>query len=193
MPFEPGDHQLAQHSADAIRQAFETYQREFKRITRQARSRFESCDWHGMQQDAVERLDVYARVIAEVVAGVRRILDDRAQDRSVWAQMKAAYSQAIARRVDFELAETFFNSVTRRIFATVGVDPRIEFVASDFDAPQPFVDAPTYATYNPRSTIPELIRDILAAHTFSTGYQDVERDARRVAEAIERERQRIGQ
>ena len=193
MPFEPGDRHLVQHSADAIRQAFETYQREFKRITRRARSRFENCDWHGIQQDAVERLDVYARVIAEVVAGVRRILDDRAQDGLVWAQMKAAYSQAIARRVDFELAETFFNSVTRRIFATVGVDPRIEFVAPDFDAPQPAVDAPAYATYTPRSALPELIRDILAAHPFSTGYQDVERDARRVAEAIERERQRIGQ
>ena len=95
-----------------------------------------------MQEDARERLDLYPRAITRVVADVRRILDEDAQDRTLWARMKAAYTQSIARRTDFELAETFFNSVTRRIFATVGVDPKIEYVDSDFDAPPPPVDEP---------------------------------------------------
>ena len=36
---------------------------------------------------------------------------------------------------DWELAETFFNSVTRRVFTTVGIDAEIEFVHSDFVTP----------------------------------------------------------
>ena len=37
----------------------------------------------------------------------------------------------IAGNHDWELAETFFNSITRRILATVGVDCKIEFVNTD--------------------------------------------------------------
>ena len=33
------------------------------------------------------------------------------------------------------MAESFFNSLTRRVFATEGVDQAIEFVDTDFDAP----------------------------------------------------------
>ena len=45
--------------------------------------------------------------------------------------MRALYSERIDDFPDVELAETFFNSVTRRLFVTVGVDERIEFVDLD--------------------------------------------------------------
>src|SRR5207245_10081853 len=38
-------------------------------------------------------------------------------------------------RDDCGIAETFFNSVTRRIFTTVGVDPLVEFVHPDVREP----------------------------------------------------------
>lgn len=201
MSFEPA---LAQHAADAIGDAFEAYEREFHAITRRAKSRFESRDWHAMQHDAVERLELYGRIITRTVADVRAILDAAVQDKSLWAQMKAAYSQRIAGCVDIELAETFFNSVTRRIFATVGVDPNIEYVDLDFDRHRPTND-PVYTTYSSpgvealagrpggRTPIPTLIKNILTTYSFAVAYQDVERDARLVAEAIEREWHAVGE
>src|SRR6267378_2069417 len=39
----------------------------------------------------------------------------------------------IAQSSRWEIAESFFNSLTRRVFATEGVDQAIEFVATDFD------------------------------------------------------------
>lgn len=141
-----------------------------------------------MQEDARERLDLYPRVITRVVVGVRRILGEDAQARTLWARMKAAYTQSIAGRTDFELAETFFNSVTRRIFATVGVDPKIEYVDSDFDAPPPPADEPVYRMYAGRGPIPALVRDILADYSFTLAYGDIDRDARLVAGEIEARR-----
>ncbi|MBI4591464.1 MAG: bifunctional isocitrate dehydrogenase kinase/phosphatase [Candidatus Rokubacteria bacterium] len=186
---EHGNHSLPAGGADAIRLAFDTYRREFKAVTRRARSRFEGQDWRGMQQDARERLDVYPRLIARVVGAVRHILGEHGQDRMVWAQMKAAYTRSIARCADFELAETFFNSVTRRMFATVGVDPKIEYVDSDFDAPLPPGDEPVYRTYAGRGPIRALVRDILADYSFSVAYQDIDVDARLVADEIDARRQ----
>ena len=183
---------LAHRAAAAIRTAFDTYQYNFKIITRRAKSRFEQRDWHAMQHDAVERLELYGQVITRIVGEVRSILGERAQDRSVWAQMKATYSDSIARCVDIELAETFFNSVTRRLFATVGVDPNIEFVASEFDARPPTGGQPVFTTHVNQQSLAALIKDILAAGRFSVGYEAIERDAQRVADAIERERQAIG-
>jgi isocitrate dehydrogenase kinase/phosphatase len=185
MPPDQDNGSPARRSAGAIQHAFDTYQREFKEITRRARSRFERQEWRGMQQDARERLDLYSRVITQIVADVRQILGEATQDRTLWARMKAGYTQSIARRSDFELAETFFNSVTRRIFATVGVDPRIEYVDSDFDAPPSAPDEPVYRTYVRRGAIGALVKEILADYSFSVMYEDIDRDARLVAGEIE--------
>ena len=55
--------------------------------------------------------------------------------RAVWSATKAVYSSLIAQSIRWEIGESFFNSLTRRVFATEGVDQAIEFVDTDFDAP----------------------------------------------------------
>ncbi|HKZ85672.1 MAG TPA: bifunctional isocitrate dehydrogenase kinase/phosphatase [Anaerolineae bacterium] len=176
---------LAWYAADAISRAFEAYRQQFAEITRRAKSRFENQDWHGMQRDAVERLDVYARVIALLVVDIRSLLGERVHDRALWAQMKAATSAWIARRADFELAETFFNSVTRRIFATIGVDPKIEYVDSDFDAPPQTLSEPVYVAFTRHGSTRSLIADMLAHYRFAIPYESLDRDTRLVEAEIQ--------
>jgi isocitrate dehydrogenase kinase/phosphatase len=172
-------------AATAIRDAFETYQAGFRHITRRARSRFEERDWRGGQEDALERLDLRPRIIREVVAQVRERLGESVSDRTLWGSMKAAYSGLIARRRDWQLAETFFNSVTRRIFATVGVDPKIEFVASDFAAPPPVAGEHLYRVYPRQGTTEALVEAILRDFAFSVPWRDLAGDSRLVARAID--------
>src|SRR5690349_23264345 len=61
-------------------------------------------------------------------------MGERLDHRSIWSATKAAYSALIAKSDRWEIAESFFNSLTRRVFATEGVDQTIEFVDTDFDA-----------------------------------------------------------
>jgi isocitrate dehydrogenase kinase/phosphatase len=124
---------LANDTAPAVAEAFAEHQRRFQEITRRARSRFDTRDWRAMVGDAVERLDLYGAVIDAVEATIRDRLGDGIDDRDTWTGIKAVYSGLIGDRDDREIAETFFNSVTRRIFATVGVDANIEFVETDAD------------------------------------------------------------
>src|SRR5919198_723589 len=123
----------AAEAARAIEQAHNRYRDRFQHLTRRARDRFEARDWKGALADATERLDLYAGVVADIERQVRETLDGRISERRLWAATKAVYSGLIAERPDWELAETFLNSVTRRIFATAGVDPNIEFIDPDFD------------------------------------------------------------
>jgi isocitrate dehydrogenase kinase/phosphatase len=186
------DRRLATLGADAIHRAFGAYQAQFKAITQRAQIRFETCDWRGMQADAVERLDLYKVVVEQVVAGIRRLLGSRIHDKLVWGCMKAAYSGLLAGRDEWELAETFFNSVTRRIFTTVGVDPQIEFVDSDFETPPTHARRPVNRTYERHTRTATLVSAILADYPFRTGYQNVWHTARLVAARIEAHLKSIG-
>jgi isocitrate dehydrogenase kinase/phosphatase len=179
---------LAAPAAAAIAAGFDRYEQAFREVTRRARRRFERRDWMGGQLDAAERLDLYRRVLDEVVAQIRALLGPALKDRELWAAMKAAYSPLGAARADVELAETFFNSVTRRIFATVGVDPAIEFVGSDFAElalQDPPGAEPVFRSYIAAAGLRTIVRTILNDFRFAVPCEDFERDVELVAGAIE--------
>ena len=115
-------------AAAAIHAAYDGWRQGFDEITARARERFERRDWRGAQADATARLALYRIHLDNAVADVRDLLDDALMERTLWAAIKAHHARTLARRGDAEIAETFFNSVTRRVFSTVGVDPAIEYL-----------------------------------------------------------------
>ncbi|MEM6733524.1 MAG: isocitrate dehydrogenase kinase/phosphatase AceK regulatory subunit, partial [Myxococcota bacterium] len=123
---------LASLTGRSLARAFEQHREAFLEITRRASKRFEDGDFAGLRADMVERIDLYRASVDAAEETVVEQLKERVSDRSLWQSMKAVFSALIAERDDWEIAETFFNSVTRRIFATHGVDPLVEFVDSDF-------------------------------------------------------------
>src|SRR5215212_2734430 len=131
----PTDSRLAALCAEAARDAFSEYEKRFDEITRRARHRFLARDWRGSYDDAAERLKLYSDVMHRLAARIEELMGARLRQRSIWMAMKAVYSAHIGQSQRWEIAESFFNSLTRRTFATEGVDQSIEFVDSDFDAP----------------------------------------------------------
>lgn len=140
-----------------------------------------------MLDDSTERLELRSKTLARTVNSIRELLGERVADHSIWVGIKAVYSGLLADRDDWEIAETFYNSVTRRIFTTVGVDAQIEFVDTDFDAPPTEPHAPIVRSYPQASSTHALVERILADWTFAVPYREVARDAQRVAQVIENE------
>jgi isocitrate dehydrogenase kinase/phosphatase len=128
------DSRLAALCAEAARDAVVEYERHFDEITRRARDRFFARDWRGSFDDSRERLRLYSLILDSLTNRTRELMADRLDHRSIWSATKAAYSALIAKSDRWEIAESFFNSLTRRIFATEGVNQAIEFVDTDFDA-----------------------------------------------------------
>jgi isocitrate dehydrogenase kinase/phosphatase len=129
------DSRLASLCAKETREALDEYETRFGEITRRARDRFLARDWRGSYQDAAERLRLYSVVLDSLTSRVTALMGPRLRTRAVWSATKAVYSSLIAQSIRWEVAESFFNSLTRRVFATEGVDQAIEFVDTDFDAP----------------------------------------------------------
>ncbi len=169
----------------AIHSAYDEYAQGFDEITGRARTRFESRDWSGAQADATERLALYKAHVDAAVADVRDILNDAVMERTVWAAMKADHASRVASRPDAELAETFFNSVTRRVFSTVGVDPAIEYLQQAPAAGRAEEEPQIYDTYRAGRVDASLVRRILLSYPWSVRYAQLERDALLVAELME--------
>jgi len=178
------DSRLASLGARAIADAYRDLRKDFDAITARAQGRFEARDWQGVADDALERLHLYSPTARATAAEVESFLGSRALEKGIWAAMKAAYSAFAMERQDFELAETFFNSITRRTFATVGVDPRIEFVETDFRTPPTEALRDVSRVYPLSGTLPELVVEILRAPGFEALYADLGSDSADVADRI---------
>jgi len=177
---------LATLTANVICEAFNTHQARYKGITQRARLRFKNRDWLSMQRDAAERLSLYKEVVDHIERRIKYLLGGRAQNKQVWERVKTIYSAMITGNHDWELAETFFNSITRRIFATVGVDRKIEFVNTDFDTPPNHFAGAVFHTYAGPEAAADLILQILTDYPLMAPFQNASHDAAQVAARIER-------
>ena len=164
---------MAAVCAQAVQDAFADYENKFQEITRRAREVFLARDWQGSFDDAAARLRLYADVLNGLVERTKALLGDRLDDRSVWAAIKAVYSSSIVNSAGWEIAESFFNSLTRRVFATEGVDQTIEFVDTDFDASSGSESA-VLRTYRGRSLTKLIIEGLTSSpvSAFEAKYWD---------------------
>jgi isocitrate dehydrogenase kinase/phosphatase len=154
------DSRLAALCAQTTRQAFLDYEQEFQEITRRARERFLARAWHESYADAAARLRLYSLTLDRLKTRISDLMGTRLEDRNVWAAIKAVYSSLIGDSSEWEVAESFFNSLTRRVFATEGVDQSIEFVDTDFDAPPTSSPTDVHRLHSGK-TLPELLRKAL--------------------------------
>jgi isocitrate dehydrogenase kinase/phosphatase len=169
----------------SIEAAYRKYERGFEEITRRARGRFERRDWSGAQADATERLALYKAHVDAAVADVHDILNDAVMERTVWAAMRSKHALHAKGQAGVELAETFFNSVTRRVFSTVGVDPAIEYLGRAPAVHSDGQDADIYQTHHVAAVDADLVGRLLGELPWSVPYAQLDRDAVLVAELID--------
>jgi isocitrate dehydrogenase kinase/phosphatase len=125
----------AAQGADVICRALDAHQDRVRELTRWVKRRFEDQDWAGIRRVTVERVDLPNETISDTVEALREQLGDPIDDRRTWAALKQAYTGLILGRDDFEIAQTFFNSLVRRVFPHDGVDPGIDYTVDEFPLP----------------------------------------------------------
>ncbi len=176
--------------ANTILAGYENYVARFRVITSRAEVRFLQRDWHGMQADASERLGLYRDVVDEVLADIEALLGERTDDQSIWAPIKAVFSALISDRDDWDIAETFFNSITRRVFTTVGVDQAIEFVDTDFDTPPSRSSEPVFLPLGRAKSVASMVEAMLDHCPFD--FADRPGDVAAVTDRIEGRLEQVG-
>lgn len=175
---------LVADCAQLLVDAFADYNTEFRTITRRAPQRFEERDWRGSQRDAVERIELYEKYVTGSVELMRRRLGDEVHERAIWSSIKRRFDEIIDPLPDSEFPKTFFSSVTRKTFGTVGVDAAVEFFALDLDPVGRVHSQVETKLYPNRGDIELLAEELLADFSFRTPYRDFERSVKMIADEV---------
>jgi len=170
-------------AAAQIAEHFRLYNEEFGRITRRAAKNFLAEDWHAAQRDAIERIELYEQRVARCVAAVGSELQARRTNVHAWTEIKCAYEKLIARRPDSGFYSTFFNSVNRDLFGTVGVNRDVEFCGTGAGRASGSVPI---RVYHVGGSLPTAVRDILADLPFGTAIGDMDGTVHRISAEIGR-------
>ncbi len=116
------------HIAALIHEGFDTFYAEFMRLTRAARRLFDTAQWSRLHEQSQARIDLYQRFVSRTLDAIAPLTAHRPHDIDLWRRAHVHFAEAVADRPDVEVAETFFNAITRKIFDTQGVNPEIEFL-----------------------------------------------------------------
>ncbi len=176
---------LEQVAAQRIFEAFSEYNRRFGEITRRSAQHFERRDWAANRRDAVSRIDLYNHSVIATRHDLAATLDDQYTSRECWSRIKERYARLIAECADSGFYKTFFSSLTRRIFHTVGVDPEVEFLARDVDPALASADPLPTRRYANRGSLYLLFEELLGDLPFSRLYRDTDGTIRFIVAEVE--------
>ena len=176
--------ELVFEAGRGIHDAFVKYNDNFGRITRRAKVRFENRDWSGAERDLGERIELYTKSVERTVTALSRQLGTLGIERAVWHAVKTSFGERVGGIADGAFCKTFFNSVSRQLFHTVGTDAETEFVDIRFnirDAQRHAIDHDSYLNWGSLATT---IQNLLQSFAFEVGYVDLARDETRIADQL---------
>ncbi len=173
-------------AACCIHDGFIRYNRQFRRITARAGRRFEERDWKGQMADIAARVELYELWAGRTVKALNAELGDDLAGHSFWAEVRECFGLRVEAVPDAGFMKTFFNSITRRVFGTRGVNGSVEFVQPP---PEEGIESLTMRRYPCWNDLDAVCGRVLQDYRFKRSYAEKAADARWMADTI---RERLG-
>ena len=179
---------LSTDIAQAILDGFDKHYSLFRETSRQAKGRFERADWPAVGQAQRERIGMYDQRVAEGVEAVKSRFPDAGRAEALWRRIKIEYIGLLYEvgHKQPECAETFFNSVARRLLDRRYYNNSFIFDRAAMSTEHLDGDEPAYRSFYPEGTdLTGAFREILQSFGLRNEFQDLTRDLGYVRRAIE--------
>jgi isocitrate dehydrogenase kinase/phosphatase len=175
-----------QRFARVILNGFYAYFAEFENITLAARTRFEQAQWPRMAEVSSRRIDIYKETVMETLSVARQIAGEQINDLGFWSATRSIYASLVQGKTNFEIAETFYNSIFNSHFGHRGIRNEYAFVFSP-QGDVPPVDIGRVVNRYPVAGDPAgAFSRLLDDYAFNIPFEDRERDVASICAAIER-------
>ena len=176
----------ARRMAKTILNGFRSYFADYLNSTLSAKARFEKADWHGVQQANVDRLELYKLKVAQTVQYLGMVTNKDLANLELWREAKIAYTQLVFNFPNFEIAETFFNSVFSDLHDHDKIDDDIIYVLSSQLIEAPAAEYSIFVRYEGES-FRDTFRRILKESEFSLPGEDIDLDLDCIMEVFNQE------
>jgi len=161
--------------AKTILNGFRSYFADYLNSTLTAKARFEKADWHGVSQANVERLELYKDKVAQTVQYLEVVTNKDIANLTLWGEAKKAYTQLVFNFPNFEIAETFFNSVFSDIHDHDKINDDIIYVISSQLIESPEAEYSIFVRYEGEN-FRDTFQRILEEAEFSLPMEDLNLD-----------------
>jgi isocitrate dehydrogenase kinase/phosphatase len=170
--------------ARTILNGFHSMFADFQNITLGARARFEQQDWKGVQQAQADRLEIYKAKVDQLLPLLRNLAGDHIHNLATWQKMRQDYGQLIGQYSNFEIAESFYNSVFCKVFAHQHITNDYAFVLSSRRKRNTRSELAAFSSYKFNGQIKELVAKILSDYEFSTPFSDLAFDVSQITRNV---------
>lgn len=176
----------ARRMAKTIYNGFHSYFADFQNLTLGAKARFEKAHWHAIQGANQDRIELYRSKVRMTSELLHTVTNRDLTQLELWRLAKGIHTQLIAGAPNCEIAETFFNSVFAAINDHDKIDAALIYVFSSQRQPTGG-EYRIYTRYEHQHAPVGLFHAILSDAEFSLPWEDLERDAARIATAFAEE------
>ena len=170
--------------ARTILNGFTSYFADFENITLAARTRFENAEWSAMHTASTRRIDLYKTKVLETLEFVRYIADDRLEDLSFWAETRGVYAELVRGMTNFEIAETFYNSIYNAVFGHRRIRDEHAFVFSPQGDMPPVDVSRVVVRFKATNGLRSAIHALLDHYALYLPWENLERDIAAIEGAI---------
>lgn len=178
------DQLLAREVAQTLYNNFDELIGTFLQITSGAKEYFEKRQFVELFAEAQKRYRLYKGYVTRTLVRLETLTGERLHDTELWKLCKKEYAAMVAHRHDMYVAESYFNSITRKIFQHTGLNREIEF----FDFGEYFnvqhTEPKVYDTINGEYLTTGMIRTLLESFGFKVPFIDIERDCQLIFDEI---------
>ena len=175
-----------QRFARVILNGFYAYFAEFENITLAARTRFEQAEWSTMGEISSRRIDIYKETVIETLSVARHIAGEHIDDLNFWSGTRSIYANLVQGMTNFEIAETFYNSIFNSHFGHRAIRDEYAFVFSPQGDVPPVDIGRVVKHYAVEGDPAGAFHRLLDDYAFHIPFEDQVRDVSSICIAIER-------
>jgi isocitrate dehydrogenase kinase/phosphatase len=152
----------------------------FNEITLCAKEYFEKRMFRELFKQQQERYRLYGNYVKDVYSATVDLLGDHLHDVGYWKAIKTDFSEIVKEKPHRLNSETFYNSITRKVFVDKSFNPDIVFFDYNDYRPMPKYDQEVYDIIECSHFSTVAIKQILKYFKFNIPFEAMERDVQNI-------------
>ncbi len=172
-----GNQETVHNIAANIADKYDFLLMSFNDITLCAKEYFEKRMFKDLFQRQQERYRLYGKSVKEVFLNTEELLGESLYDINYWKAIKKEFSKITKDKPHRLNSETFYNSITRKVFVDISFNSDYEFFDYADYKPMPKYDNEIFDVIECSHFSLVAIKQILQYFKFTVSFEDIDRDA----------------
>lgn len=176
--------EVVQKVAYNIANQYDVLLTNFNEITLCAKEYFENRKFTELFHRQQDRYRLYGKFVKEVFAKTQELLGENIYSIEHWKAIKNEYTSLVIHKPHRLNSETFYNSITRKVFVEKSFNPDIEYFDYTDYKPMPQYAEDIYDVIECAHFSKVAIKQILNYFKFNVSFEDINRDAQLIFDEV---------